>query len=188
MQVNNEKLKEDEHERKFQVFTLKEQPCNQEKSHVKLAMNEMKHLFGQWKSWVEAQKDNEELQSKIEMVKQETDVLLKKATKNVKAFCDNEDVKEMFHTGKDKVVTTSMNAAHLVSEGIQEALQQENVKKVMDNIHHSIEQVRNDERVKTNVKKLKRGTLHIVENAYQGIKKRLEDQDVEKGTTDDFHQ
>ncbi len=187
MEVNNKKLEEAENEKKFQVFTLEEPSNNQDQHNMNWFANEVKHIFGQWKFWVESQKDNEELQLKIAKLKQESDILLKKTTKNVKAFCENEDIKEKFHVGKDKALTTGMNAVHLVSEGIQEALQQEHVKKVVNNIHNSIEQVRNDERVKAHVKKLKKGTLRVAEITFYGVKKILEEKEPEnKDTTDHF--
>lgn len=185
MKAKNEKWS-DNKEPKFSVFTLEDSDKNIKKYDAQWVKHEITNLSNQWQSWVEAQKNNEQLQAKIRKWKQGSDLLLKKTTQSVKAFCENEEVQKKLCSGKDKVLTTSMNVAHFLQEGIQETLEQENIKRAVYNVHQTMDRVRNDHRVKKTVKQLKKEMLQMSESAYYGIKKVLEEKEVEnKDTTEE---
>lgn len=142
--------------------------------------DELNALYANCKDWVKTNMSPEVLEPKIQKLKEETEILLAKAKDKVQTFSEREDVREKINEGKEIVVGASNKVVQAVSEGAQELLQQEQVKKVVDNVSHTIDSIKSDDRVKEGVSNLKKGTLKVAESAFNGLKKILDDD-----TTDD---
>lgn len=136
---------------------------------------ELSALYANGKEWMKTNMDPEVMEPRIQKLKAETELLLSKAKTKVQTFTEKPEVREKLSEGKEVVAGASAKVAHAVSEGAQEFLQQEPVKKVVDNVSQKIDAFANDERVKEGVSSLKKGTLKVAESAFNGLKKILDD-------------
>lgn len=88
----------------------------------------------------------------------------------VAAFNQREDVKN----GKEKLNEMTGKVTNAFSDGVDELMKKDYVVKTMDTITDTVSAIREDERVKKNVKKLKKGTLKAAEKAFEGLQRVLD--------------
>lgn len=151
----------------------------QNKEIISAFMEELNALYASCKEWMKTNMDPEVMEPRLQKLREETEILLAKAKDKIHLITDNSEFRDRLQDGKEIVIETTSKVAHVVSEGAQEFLQQDHVKRVVDNVSQSFHSIANDERVKEGVSSLKKGTLKVAESAYIGLKKILDE------TTDD---
>ncbi|MEG0328927.1 MAG: hypothetical protein RR537_01310 [Longicatena sp.] len=163
-----------EKEAKFTIISLDEDENDKnEKKILDDAKYEITKLYEEFRQWLKDNIDSDETSERIDRLKQETQNLLAKTKTNLKAF--NERESTIAH--KEKVVDASSKLVDKVNDGVQEVLSNEYVGKAIESVSDTFVSVKNDERVKDSVKKLKKGTLKIAESAFNSLKKALDTDD-----------
>lgn len=165
-----------EEEAKYHIIHVDDDHDNEAKRKILDEFTaEVTTLFADFKAWLNDNSDPDKVAAYKEKVKLETALLIQKVKIAVAELNENEKVK----SGKDSVKAASKHIGDKLSNGVQDVIQNENVQKVMNDVSAKVHQVKEDERVKETVKKVKRGTLHIASSAYDGLKKVLEEHEEE---------
>lgn len=160
---------------KFTIIRLADDTDDEKSSIIENSIKELRCKCEECRKWIHNNTNSSETSMKIENLKNDTKKLLSSTKYKLKVFQSNEEVTE----AKEKFIETKDKVFSIVDNGIDEILKNEYVSKTIDTISDSIEIIRNDERVKTNVKKLKKGTLKIAEKAYKKLQQVLDTEDEE---------
>lgn len=163
---------------KIELLTMGDDTA-QNKETVNAVLDELNVLYTNFKEWMKVNLDSEVMEPRLQKLKDDTELLLAKAKLKVQTYTEKPEVQTRLIEGKEFVVDTSNKVAHVVSEGAQELLQNEQIRKVVDSVSITVQSIKHDERIKEGVISLKKGTLKVAESAYQGLKKMLDE------TTDD---
>lgn len=150
------------------------------KEAISAFMEELNIIFSECKEWMKTNMDPSVLEPRLKKLKVDTETLVMNAKEKIQTITDKPEVKEKLLDGKEKVFEVTTKVAHVVSEGTQEFLRQENVKKVVDNVSDKVTAIKSDERLKEGVASLKKGTLKVAESAFNGLKKILDDDTTEE--------
>lgn len=164
-----------EQETKFHIITLAEDEDEESKRIVDDVLEQISQLYKDFRDWLKNNASNEEAAVYFARVKQESARLMAQAKEKIEAFQEREDVR----VGKQKAKAFGTKMVHELNNGVEDLLQNEHVSKVVDGISDTIEQVRQDERVKSGIKKLKKGTLSVAKRAYEGLKHVLDEDEQE---------
>lgn len=181
--MDNEQLKEVEEMEEKAKFTIITLDCDEGEEESKKVLDDakecLKKLYEELYVWLKNHTDSEETQEKIEYVKQETTKLLSSTQDKLKEFNEREDVKE----GKEKVKQSIQSLVAYMQAGIQEISKNDVVKNCTDTLTDTLHSIKEDEQVKSGVRKLKKGTLKVAESAFNGLKRVLdtETDDSRKG-------
>lgn len=165
-----------EEEARYHIIHVDDEHDNEEKRKILDEFTEeVTVLFADIKAWLKENHDPDKVAAYKEKVKLETALLIQKVKVAVAEVNENDKVK----SGKETVKAASKHIGNKISSGVQDVIQHENVQKVMNDVSTKVHQVKEDERVKETVKKVKRGTLHIASSAYDSLKKVLEEHEEE---------
>ena len=165
-----------EEEAKYHIIHVDDEYDNEEKRKILDEFTEeVTTLFADFKEWLKDNSDPDKVAAYKEKVKLETALLIQKVKIAVADVNENDKVK----SGKESVKAASKHIGDKISSGVQDVMQNENVQKVMNDVSTKVHQVKEDERVKETVKKVKRGTLHLASSAFDGLKKVLEEHEEE---------
>lgn len=182
--MDNEREKEVENleqEAKFKIITMECDDEEQEGSRKILddAAKQLQRLFQEMRDWLREHADSMEVNERMERLKQETQKLLTATQDRLQRFSQREDVQ----AGSKKAVAAADKLAGYVQDGIQEVRQNEYVRRSVHAVTDTVDTIRNDEQVKTGVRKLKKGTLKVAEAAFNGLKRVLDtdEDDSRKG-------
>lgn len=183
--MENEREKEMEaleKEAKFTIITMEteEDEASQSKKILDDAAAQLQRLYQEAREWLKEHADSMEVNERMERLKQETQKLIASTQEKIQRFNEREDVQ----AGKEKVVAAADKVYGYVQDGMDEVRSNAYVRRGVSALNDTVDTIRNDEHVKENVKKLKRGTLKVAETAFQGLKRVLdteEDDDGRKG-------
>lgn len=137
------------------------------------AKNELTRIYGEFHAWIKDNVNSEETAQRLEKLKADSARLIETTKQKVAEFNEREDVKN----GKEKLNEVGGKVADAVSEGVNEIMNHAYVAKTVDTISDTVSAIREDERVKRNVKKLKKGTLKAAEKAFEGLQRVLDTKD-----------
>ena len=168
---NNDRVDELEKEAKYTIIKIEEEIHDQ--SSFERMKEELEQKFNEFREWLNDNVDQEEIARRFEKLKEDCACVLAQAKVKAKEFNEREDV----INGKEKL----NEVGDKVMDVVNEAMQNEHVSKTIDTIQHTFTQIKEDERVKTNVIKLKKGTLNLAEKAFNGLKKVLDTDEEKKG-------
>lgn len=180
--MDNKQLKEVEEMEEKAKFTIITLDCDEEETSKKIlddAKERLQNLYEELYAWLKNHTDSEETKEKIEFVKDETAKLLSSTQKKLKEINEHEIVIE----GKEKVKQSMQSLGSYVQAGIQEISKNDVVKNCTDTLTDTLNSIKEDEQVKSGVRKLKKGTLKVAESAFNGLKRVLdtETDDSRKG-------
>lgn len=164
-----------EKEAKYTIIQMEEETDS--KHLLDDTKKEINRLYGEFREWMSENVDSEEVAARLKKLKQDSNALIEKGKEKTIAFYQREDVTKV----KEKALIAGEKVMDTVNEGIQSVMQKEAVVHAMDSFSDKVQQVTCDERVKTNVKKLKKGTLKFAEKAFDGLKKVLDTDDSDDG-------
>lgn len=129
------------------------------------------------KDWYKYNKESGKMDENKEKIKKNVDKFVNKTKEKITELKEDEELREKFHNGKEKVVEVSSNVFSTISETVEDVMTKENVQNAMNAVGTKFNEVKNDERVKSGVKKMKKGTLKVAESAMSGLRKVLETED-----------
>lgn len=168
-----ESLKE---ETRYKVISLDHSDSTEKKTILHQAVYELENLFDSFKRWKEENVDSEEINARYEKLKADSKALIEHTKEKLNNFNSREDVikgKEKLYDVTDKVVT-------YVDDSFHDLMENEYVSKTVETISDTVTTIREDERVKANVKKLKKGTLHLAEKAFNELQRVLDTDEKDK--------
>lgn len=176
MNEDDKKFESMKEEARYKVISLDSSTSNEKKTILDQAIQELDTLFEAFKKWKDENVDSEELNARYEKLKADSKVVIEKAKVKMNEFNNREDVIK----GKEKLTDVSDKVFNYVEDGLHDLMENEYVSKTVDTIGDTITMIREDERVKANVKKLKKGTLHLAEKAFNGLQRVLDTDEKDK--------
>lgn len=162
----------------YEIIKLEE--CENGDNHRILndAKEEIMHLFNEFHKWLNENMHSIEKSERLAKLKMDIANIVSESKQKLIEFPARSDVQR----GTRKVLNVTSKLANSVSNGVNEIKNSEPMHKVIDSINETFDCVKNDERVKHNVKKLKKGTLKVAECAFNGLKRVLDtDDENQKG-------
>ena len=164
-----------EKEAKFTIISMNDEDDADEgkKKILEEAKEEVARLYQEFRDWLDDNVNSDEVNERLERLKQETSNLMNRTKQSIQSFQEREDV----HAGKQKAKELGSKVYESINDGINDVMNNEHVVKVVDSVSDTIDNVRNDERVKQGVKKFKKETLKIAESAFNGLKRVLDTED-----------
>ena len=176
--MNNEdkKIESLEKETRYTIISLDTDDTNEKKSILDNAQKELDSLFVAFKEYKDKHFDPEDVNEKLEKLKVDCKRIIDQTKVKLNEFNQREDVIK----GKEKLSEVSDKVFTVVEGGIHEVMKNEYVSKTVDTIGDTVTAVCEDERVKQNVKKLKKGTLKLAEKAFLGLQRVLDTDDEDK--------
>lgn len=166
-------------EAKYTIISMDDGEDEEAKSILEEAKAEITRLYQEFSSWLKEHADSEETSKRLDTLKQDIQHILDTTKARLYAFQQREDVQ----TGKKKALAAAEKMGDVLYDGMQEVKRNEYVSKAVQTLNDTVERVKEDERVKENVKKIKKGTLKVAERAFNGLKRVLDtdDDDSRKG-------
>lgn len=161
-------------EKKFTIISVEDDDSDANRI-LNDAKEEANHKIQEFRIWMNENMNAEERKARTERLKSELNELMERTRKKLEEFNDREDVKQ----GKERVAAAADKLTSYVNDGIEEVLKNEVVSNVISTVSDTIGTVVNDDRVRKNVKKLKKGTLKVAEHAFNGLKRVLDTDDDE---------
>lgn len=162
-------------EKKFTIISVEDDDDSDANRILNDAKEEANHKIQEFRIWMNENMNAEEHKARTERLKSELNELMERTRKKLEEFNDREDVKQ----GKERVAAAADKLTSYVNDGIEEVLKNEVVSNVISTVSDTIGTVVNDDRVRKNVKKLKKGTLKVAEHAFNGLKRVLDTDDDE---------
>lgn len=163
-----------EKETRYTIIQMEDDEDNENASSIFAdAKIELSRMYAEFRQWIKNNVNAQETTQRLEKLKTDTALLLETTKQKVAAFNQREDVKN----GKEKLNEMTGKVTNAFSDGVDELMKKDYVVKTMDTITDTVSAIREDERVKKNVKKLKKGTLKAVEKAFEGLQRVLDTKD-----------
>lgn len=168
-----------EKETKYTIIKMEEQEDSESKRILDDALDELARLNEEFRSWLVNNVNAKEASERLTKLKHDSARLLEHTREKISEFQSREDVQN----GKEKVIGATSKIVNYVQDGVEDVLANEHVANACHTVYSTIDSVKNDDRVKKNVKKFKKGTLKIAESAFNGLKRVLDtdDDDSQKG-------
>lgn len=162
-------------EQKFTIISIDNDPDSETDKVLSDAQHEAAHKLAEARIWLNENMNAEERKARIEALKAELSELMAKTRRKLDEFNERDDVKQ----GKVKAAAAADKLAGYISDGLEEVRQNAYVSNVISTVSDTIGTVMNDDRVRRNVKKVKKGTLKVAEHAFNGLKRVLDTDDDE---------
>lgn len=159
-----------EKEVKYQIIRLEEEAHGKAKSICRESVEKLNHLYTEAHDWLKEALTSEEMKERLSCLKQESARILAAARRSVQELMEREEVQ----SGKQKLSDAGNRIAKRISEGVEDAMHSDYAVKTLDTLSSATQALRNDERVNKHVKRLKKGTLKLAEQAFEGLKKVLD--------------
>lgn len=161
-----------EQEAKFKIISMKDDE-DDKKRIIDDAKEECTRLYNEFREWLSNNINSKETSERLQRLKQETTNLVNRTKMTLHEFQSREEV----IAGKEKAKVLGSKVVDSVNDGFHDVVHNEHVSKVVDTLSDTIDTVVNDERIVQGVKKLKKETLKVAENAFNGLKRLLESDD-----------
>lgn len=176
MMVDNDVEKKSQHlevEAKYKIIAMDNDEKADKKKVLEDAKEEVTRLYREFRQWVSNNMNSEEINERFERLKQETTNLMNRTKQTL------QDINEhaTLQSNKTKAKAIGNQIVDRVNEGFVDVMNNEHVSNVVETISETIDHVRSDERVVEGVKKIKKGTLQVAQQALDGLKKMLESED-----------
>lgn len=163
-----------EKETKYTIIKMEDEKENSEAKHIlDDAMDELNRLNSEFRHWLLNNVNSKETKERLAKLKHDCANLLMRTREKISDFQSREDVQN----GKDKVVDVTTKFVQYVHDGLDDVLQNGYVAGVRQTVNTTIDSMKNDDRVKKNVYKMKKGTLKVAESAFNGLKRVLDTDD-----------
>lgn len=164
---------------KFTIIKMEDDQDCECKHILDEAKAELIILYNDFRIWLSENLHAKDTHERLQKLKQDSTAVLNKTRERIIEFKAREDVQ----TGKEKVKATTFKIVDCVQDGFEEIKHNEHVVKALGSLNQTIDDVKQNDCVKTNVKKFKKGTLKVAQSAFDGLKRVLdtEDDDHRKG-------
>lgn len=168
-----------ENKTKYTIIKMEDEQDSECKRILDEAKAEIAKLYNDFRIWLSENLYAKDTNERLEKLKQDSTAVLNRTRERITDFKAREDVQ----VGKEKIKATTSKIVDCVQDGFEEVKHNEHVVKVLYSVNQTMEDIKKNERVKTNVKKLKRGTLKAAQSAFDKLKRVLdtEDDDRQKG-------
>lgn len=123
--------------------------------------------------FVEPPKDDRAFSETIEDINEAGESILDKGKEQFEKIKNDETVQKIVATSKQ----TFSQAGDLFNKGVQEVMSNETVQKVVLVTKEKARDIIHDEKVEQCVKKIKKGSKHVLDKTYDGLSKILDDKE-----------
>ncbi|MEG0264943.1 MAG: hypothetical protein RSC93_04725 [Erysipelotrichaceae bacterium] len=189
---NKDHIKEAEEmekEAKFVFIDVDDDKDSEKKKLLDQFNNEITNLYDDFKEWVKYQNQPEKIEARKVKLKEESEKIVSKTKDLMMDVKNNEKLNKTLSDVGNEAKKYYGALAQGVSQGMDAIKDNEYVKKGVDTISEGVQQFKEDERVKETSAKLKKGTLHVATEAYESLKRVLEDKpevnEIDDKTTED---
>lgn len=165
-----------EQKAKYTIITLEDEEDIDSKSKQVLhdVSDKLTILYNEFREWMKVNAQSDRVQEQKEKLKAESDHLLQMAKDQMQKLKENEDLQKTIDKGIKIATDTGNWIYETVNDGVNEVMKKESVAKLVSNVDEVVQSVKQDERVKQGVVSLKKNTLKLAEQAFNGLKKALD--------------
>ena len=163
MEKMDDKIENLEKEVKYHIIELEENVDEHISPIIEDTKNSLHTLF-------QESMTSQEMKDRLYKLKEDSLKILEMAKQKIEEFNSNDEVIK----GKKKLNDATLAAARCISDGIDEIMKNETLNRTVDTIANKVDTFCKDERVVKQVDKLKKGTLKLAENAFEGLKRVLD--------------
>lgn len=163
-----------EKEAKFTIISMEDNDGEEEKQKIlEDAKEQITQLYYEFRQWLQDTVSKEDVNARLKRLNADTTALLQKTKERLKQWHEREDIAAT----RAKAIKLGNKVVDSVNDGISDVMKNEHVTKAMDSFGSVVDNVRSDERVKSGVKRIKKGTLKAAESAFNGLKRVLDTED-----------
>lgn len=170
MEKMDDKIENLEKEVKYHIIELEENVDEHISPIIEDTKNSLHTLFQESREKMKESMTSQEMKDRLYKLKEDSLKILEMAKQKIEEFNSNDEVIK----GKKKLNDATLAAACCISDGIDEIMKNETLNRTVDTIANKVDTFCKDERVVKQVDKLKKGTLKLAENAFEGLKRVLD--------------
>lgn len=173
MERMDDKIESLEKEVKYHIIEMEENGDERISGILEDTKSSLLTLFQESKEKMKESMSSQETKEHLHKLKEESLKILELAKQKIEEFNSSDEVVE----GKKKLNKAAVAATHYISNGIDEIMKNDTVNRTVDTIADKVDDFCKDERVVKQVNKIKKGTLKLAENAFEGLKRVLDTDD-----------
>lgn len=170
MKKMDDKIENLEKEVKYHIIELEENVDEHISPIIEDTKNSLHTLFQESREKMKETMTSQEMKERLYKLIEDSLKILEMAKQKIEEFNSNDEVIK----GKKKLNDATLAAARCISDGIDEIMKNETLNRTVDTIANKVDTFCKDERVVKQVDKLKKGTLKLAENAFEGLKRVLD--------------